>query len=400
MGGILFIVLCVFFHVSAHEHKNYIDFQVQGYANMDSYQINKDANVSSLWSPSNIEIDFNFNDHLSVVSSTAFANFEDAPNSVHALNGVLNNSNKISTPFGNTFLPRVLALSIHGKHTDFLIGKIVPNTAPGASMHFYKFNMDWTGVSGTFLNSAYKNTNKIGMQIFSDLKLTTNSEQAIEIAIFQSDKFANEGVLGEVKSFGYLYPANLRNKIEENNIASNTSIPSSLSLLLVNKVNHVYTNSSLVMSVYLRSQGINKDVNNLSGETTYIFSTQYEEMIDKLKLGAFGEIGSVANAYGIEGLRQSFVTASLYARFERFVVSVILNNYKASEVVDLNIGKSYISQSQLALGYDFSNAFKLRFGVKKIADKVSNIRANGVGIVLYYDFGTKDYNNRIIDSFI
>lgn len=389
------LLFCFFSFKSYSQHTRYIDFQIAGINTGENYSI-ENENRGIVWGSSNVLIDFNFTEKLAIATNTTFSN-RIAGFHLHAMRHLVNTTSEFSSFYEDTFLAsQVFAFAIRNNKTQFLVGKIRPSVSVGSSISPYLFNDEWRGAYGTFMNGAYANSNKIGAQLSSQLDLTPNSKQVFEVAFFKNDTTSTDNTIPSKKqTFGHSIPIELRNPLGGKRVAGTTSMPASFSLLFVNKLYKDYSNSNVLTSVFFRHQAVDTYAfqKNIADENSYFIAQQYEKSVDNMVVGFFGEYGIINNAYGLQKRNEKFHTASVYTSFDSFILALVHNKYNASGANDLNIENTSMIQTQFSLGYKFSKALRVDVGFRKIQDKITNKSANGSGIVVFYNFGTKGQKN-------
>ncbi len=397
--SMLYFVFCFFAffnitHAAVEEHKKYIDFQVRGLTIAENHQ-SSNNNSGMLWTSTNVDIDFNFNKYFSLETVTSLSNRYNGFTRPHALREYINGGPEISTFFDNHGLTsRTLALSIHNDNTELMAGKIRPNIAIGNDVDANLFNNDWHGLYGVMMNGGYTNSNKIGLQLHSDVQMFRNSKQQFDIALFKNDTTKmDDAVFANRRTFGHSMPKELGTVLNKR-VAGDTDLPASFSVFFINKTK-LPNGNNLNYSITLRRQAVDETYASfVKDESTYITSAQYEKQTEISTVGVFGEIALIQNAYGIVELKELYLTTSAYFSFDRFTTAFVYNLYKMTGVQSLNIAKTNLSQSQISFGYKFNPQYRIDIGYRQIKDGITGKNGQGAGLGFYYNFGTKTNTTR------
>lgn len=246
-------------------------------------------------------------------------------------------------------------------------------------------------------NGGYANTNKIGAQFHTEFSLAPHSKQTLEVALFKNDTTSlNDTAFGAQGVYGYTLPQSLNGIISQIE-AGNTFAPSSFSVLVANE-SDLIDNQTISYSGYYRKQDVDKQSGNfLIPETTIAASCKYEKMVDSVTLGIFGNVASVSNAFGVRDLSEKYYTVSAYTNIDNFVIAFAYNMYSMDDLsnIDINgvsksIAGAQISQSQISFGYKFNKAYKFDIAYRQLTDGKTQKSAQGVGLGLRYNIGTRD----------
>jgi len=176
--------------------------------------------------------------------------------------------------------------------------------------------------------------------------------------------------------------------------SGNTSSPSSFSILGIND-SELLDNQKLSYSLYYRKNDINKTQHTfLQPETTTSGSISYTRQYEAIKLGGFANIALVDNSYGLSGLNENYYTASAYVDIDSFIIVYAYNLYKMNGSENFantgnGIPSQTLSQNQISFGYRFNNAYKIDIAYRQIKDEKTNKNAQGVGLGIKYNIGTK-----------
>jgi hypothetical protein len=376
-------------HAAVEKHRKYIDFQVQGLTVVENHQLSNN-NSGMLWTATNVDIDFNFNEYFSLATVTSLSNRNNGLTSQHALREYINGEQFIGTFFDKHGLTsRTLALSIHNENTELTAGKIRPSIAVGNDVDANLFNNDWHGLYGVMMNGGYTNSNKIGLQLHADVQMFRNSKQQFDIALFKNDTTKmDDSIFANTRTFGYSMPKELEGVLNKR-IAGTTQLPASFSVFFINKAT-LPNGNNLNYSLTFRRQAVDKTYASfVKDESTFITSAQYEKQTEISTVGVFGEIALIQNAYGIVELKELYLTTSAYFSFDHFTTAFVHNFYKMTGVQSLNIAKANLSQSQISFGYKFNPQYRVDIGYRQIKDGITGRSGQGAGLGFYYNFGTK-----------
>lgn len=381
--------------------KNYIDFQVYGTTIVQGDSVDQSTTSSAYsniaYTNTNVDIDFNFNKNISALTQTSIQNRENGFARPYALIDYANGNNTIGTFFSGTSpTVRTLALNLHNKDTSLTVGKIRPRAGVANGVNDITINEDWYGLYGMMLNGGYMNSSKVGAQFRTEVMLIPHSRQAIEVALFKNDTSGlNKPAFGKLGVFGYNLPQTLNGVISQNE-AGNTFAPSSFSVLVEN-MSELIDNQTITYSGYYRKQDVDKQNGDfLSPEITVAGSAKYEKVVENATLGLFGNIASVSNAFGVDGVSEKYYTISAYTNVDNFVIAFVYNLYTMNDTANLNvngvsksIGGAQLSQTQISFGYKFNNKYKFDIAYRQLSDEKTQKTSQGVGAGLRYNIGTK-----------
>ncbi len=380
--------------------KNYIDFQIYGMTIAEGDSLDQSSSTSKYkniaYTFTNVDLDFNFNKNISLITQTSVQNRKNGFARPYALIDYTNGNNDIGLLFDNTGVTsRVLALNLHNKNTSLIIGKIRPRAGVANGTNSEIIKEDWYGVYGAMLNGGYANTNKIGMQFNTSFAIVPYSRQHLEIAAFKNDTTAlNDPALSSIGTFGYSMPRSVQGIISTRE-AGNTFAPSSFSILAINE-SELIDKQNISYSIYYRKQDINKQNGSfLAPENTIAASAQYEKSYEDAKLGAFGNVAVVSNAFGISDLEEKYYTAAAYVDIDNFTIAFVYNLYTMNGLSNVggngkNIQAEQLSQTQISFGYRLSKALKVDVAYRQLTDGKTDKATQGVGLGLKYNIGTKD----------
>lgn len=288
-----------------------------------------------------------------------------------SLSGGTFNLEKESLFYGTSILTKELSLQLNLKKVKINVGKISPSFAAGSERRSDVFYDGWYGVSGTFLNESYRVEEKLGISLTLPIMERENAVLRLETAIFTNDNsilyrrpfFIKRQMLGFTVPYG------------EKRLAGSSK---SLKSHLVSLQGFVGPTSNDVISFNLgfKNQFLENDGKPETGTSAALQYTR--TLFDDVRLSGFSEITFISNAYGIEKLKERYMTFSVFGTFSLIKAGYVKNDYSSYGAT-----KNKVKFSEYFIGFDVPRTEFSFFVSRKFYD-TSNDHYSGLGFSIRY----------------